>query len=80
MVLQWTLLNSFVALMGYYFAAFTIDLKWMGRFRMQSTTGSGTWLVVPRFMCMHPHVVNGGSRVTRQHRCELLLFALSAVQ
>ena len=39
MVLQWTLLNSFVALMGYYFAAFTIDLKWMGRFRMQSKTG-----------------------------------------
>lgn len=35
-VLEWTLLNSTVALVGYYFAAFTIDRPWMGRTRMQS--------------------------------------------
>lgn len=55
-VLQWTLLNSFIAVCGehafalssphslldhclcnsgYYFAAFTIDRPWMGRWRMQ---------------------------------------------
>ena len=34
-VLEWTLLNSAVALVGYYFAAFTIDKTWMGRKRMQ---------------------------------------------
>ncbi len=33
--LEWTLLNSAIALMGYYVAAFTIDCKWMGRYRMQ---------------------------------------------
>lgn len=33
--LEWTLLNSSVALVGYYFAAFTIDKPWMGRMRMQ---------------------------------------------
>jgi len=32
---EYTLLNSFIALIGYYFAAFTIDKKWMGRVRMQ---------------------------------------------
>lgn len=34
-MLEWTLLNSAVALCGYYFAAFTIDKPWMGRMRMQ---------------------------------------------
>ena len=33
--LEWTLLNSAVALVGYYFAAFTVDCRWMGRKRMQ---------------------------------------------
>lgn len=33
--LEWTLLNSTVALVGYYFAAFTVDKRWMGRSRMQ---------------------------------------------
>ncbi|GAB4816605.1 hypothetical protein N2152v2_003651 [Parachlorella kessleri] len=33
--MQWTLLNSGVALVGYYFAAFTIDRSWWGRRRMQ---------------------------------------------
>jgi hypothetical protein len=33
--LEWILLNSTVALVGYYFAAFTIDKRWMGRKRMQ---------------------------------------------
>ena len=33
--LEWTLLNSAVALVGYYFAAFTVDKLWMGRKRMQ---------------------------------------------
>ncbi|PSC68539.1 proton phosphate symporter [Micractinium conductrix] len=33
--MQWTLLNSGVALTGYYFAAYTIDRQWMGRKRMQ---------------------------------------------
>jgi len=35
-IMLWTLLNSGVALIGYYFAAFTIDRKWMGRKRMQA--------------------------------------------
>lgn len=39
-VLEWTALNSAVALVGYYFAAFTIDRPWMGRMRMQ-VRGSG---------------------------------------
>ncbi|KAK9814173.1 hypothetical protein WJX72_001627 [[Myrmecia] bisecta] len=34
-LLEWTLLNSAVALVGYYFAAFTVDKRWMGRTRMQ---------------------------------------------
>ena len=34
-VLLWTCLNSLVALIGYYFAAFTIDKRWMGRTRIQ---------------------------------------------
>ncbi len=33
--LEWTLLNSVIALAGYYVAAFTIDKPWMGRWRMQ---------------------------------------------
>jgi hypothetical protein len=35
--LQFNLLNSSVALVGYYAAAFTIDKPWMGRRRMQVT-------------------------------------------
>jgi hypothetical protein len=35
--LEWTLLNSTVALVGYYFAAFTVDRAWMGRRRMQAS-------------------------------------------
>ena len=34
--LEWTLLNSAVSLVGYYFAAFTVDKAWMGRVRLQS--------------------------------------------
>jgi len=34
--LEFNLLNSSVALWGYYAAAFTIDLPWMGRRRMQA--------------------------------------------
>lgn len=34
-LLQFNLLNSSVALIGYYAAAFTIDKAWMGRRRMQ---------------------------------------------
>eukprot|EP00887_Chlorella_sp_A99_P005874 scaffold1.g5874.t1 len=33
--LEWVLLNSAVALAGYYAAALTIDRRWMGRVRMQ---------------------------------------------
>jgi hypothetical protein len=35
-IMKATLLNSFVGLVGYYFAAFTIDKAWMGRVRMQN--------------------------------------------
>ena len=34
-VLGFTLINSTVALAGYYAAAFTVDKAWMGRRRMQ---------------------------------------------
>lgn len=33
--MQWTLLNSFISLLGYYAAAALIDKKWYGRRRMQ---------------------------------------------
>jgi len=35
-VLKYTLLNSFVALTGYYAAGFVVDKPWMGRVRLQS--------------------------------------------
>ena len=41
-LLEYNLLNSSVALFGYYFAAFTIDRLWMGRRRMQVKLLSGT--------------------------------------
>jgi hypothetical protein len=37
--LEYTLLNSVIAYVGYFFAAFTIDRKWMGRTRMQVRRG-----------------------------------------
>lgn len=37
-LLEYNLLNSSVALFGYYFAAFTIDRIWMGRRRMQASS------------------------------------------
>ncbi|KXZ43854.1 hypothetical protein GPECTOR_79g133 [Gonium pectorale] len=48
-VLQWTLLNSSVALVGYYFAAFTIDKPWMGRMRMQMM--GFAWMFVLFLIC-----------------------------
>ncbi|EFJ43350.1 proton/phosphate symporter [Volvox carteri f. nagariensis] len=48
-VLEWTLLNSAVALVGYYFAAFTIDKPWMGRMRMQML--GFTWMFVLFLIC-----------------------------
>ncbi len=39
-LLEYNLLNSSVALFGYYFAAFTIDKVWMGRRRMQVGTAA----------------------------------------
>jgi MFS family permease len=36
LVLEWTLLNSAVSLVGYYCSAFTVDKLWMGRVRLQS--------------------------------------------
>jgi hypothetical protein len=47
-VLGWTLVNSTVALAGYYFSAFTVDKRWMGRRRLQvraqcSGFGSGLY-------------------------------------
>lgn len=35
-VLEWTLLNSVVAYVGYLLAAYCIDKKWMGRVRLQN--------------------------------------------
>ena len=44
-LLEYNLLNSSVALFGYYFAAFTIDRIWMGRRRMQaSSLHHGNWI------------------------------------
>ncbi|GFR43042.1 hypothetical protein Agub_g4047 [Astrephomene gubernaculifera] len=48
-VLEWTLLNSAVALVGYYFAAFFIDKPWMGRMRMQMM--GFTWTFVLFLIC-----------------------------
>ncbi|KAK2078160.1 hypothetical protein QBZ16_004028 [Prototheca wickerhamii] len=48
-VLEWTLLNSAVALVGYYFAAFTIDRTWMGRKRMQMM--GFAWMCVLFLIC-----------------------------
>ncbi|KAL6777660.1 PTA1A [Auxenochlorella protothecoides x Auxenochlorella symbiontica] len=46
-VLEWTLLNSGVALVGLYCAAFTIDKTWMGRKRMQAM---GFWWMCVLFL------------------------------
>ena len=35
-MLEWTLLNSFIAYLGYLLAAVHIDKPWMGRMRLQS--------------------------------------------
>ena len=40
--LEFNLLNSSVALFGYYLAAFTIDLPWMGRRGMQAPHIAGS--------------------------------------
>ena len=40
-LLEYNLLNSSVALFGYYFAAFTVDRIWMGRRRMQVGASAG---------------------------------------
>ncbi|GLC45588.1 hypothetical protein PLESTB_000874300 [Pleodorina starrii] len=48
-ILEWTLLNSAVALVGYYFAAFTIDKPWMGRMRMQMM--GFAWMFVLFLIC-----------------------------
>ncbi|PNW71997.1 hypothetical protein CHLRE_16g686750v5 [Chlamydomonas reinhardtii] len=48
-VLEWTLLNSSVALVGYYFAAFTVDKPWMGRMRMQVM--GFAWMFVLFLIC-----------------------------
>ncbi|KAG2435777.1 hypothetical protein HXX76_006973 [Chlamydomonas incerta] len=48
-VLEWTLLNSSVALCGYYFAAFTVDRPWMGRMRMQVM--GFAWMFVLFLIC-----------------------------
>ncbi|KAG2451250.1 hypothetical protein HYH02_003857 [Chlamydomonas schloesseri] len=48
-VLEWTLLNSAVALVGYYFAAFTVDKPWMGRMRMQVM--GFAWMFVLFLIC-----------------------------
>lgn len=37
---------SMFSLAGYYFAAYTIDKPWMGRFRMQRTWQFETFAVV----------------------------------
>jgi MFS family permease len=47
--LLWTLLNSGVALIGYYFAAFTIDKRWCGRLRMQ--LNGFIWVFVLFLIC-----------------------------
>ena len=39
----WTALNSFVALTGYYVAAFLIDKEWYGRKNMQNVGFGGTY-------------------------------------
>lgn len=59
-VLEWTLLNSTVALVGYYFAAFTIDRPWMGRTRMQSM--GFAWMGVLFLICAadYTHLTKGG--------------------
>ena len=43
-VLGWTLVNSTVALAGYYFSAFTVDKRWMGRRRLQVGYRVRAWI------------------------------------
>ena len=47
-VLEWTLLNSFIAYAGYICAAYSIDKKWMGRMRLQSI---GFFMSFVLFIC-----------------------------
>lgn len=48
-VLGFTLINSTVALVGYYAAAFTVDKAWMGRRRMQIM--GFAWMFVLFMLC-----------------------------
>ena len=52
---MWTVLNSFVALCGYYVAAFTIDKPWMGRTRMQAM--GFMWIGFLFLMCKCSEIV-----------------------
>ena len=49
----WTALNSFVALTGYYIAAFLIDKPWYGRKNMQNVGFGGTYILSFRFTQIH---------------------------
>eukprot|EP00898_Chlorokybus_atmophyticus_P004917 jgi/Chlat1/5426/Chrsp35S05231 len=62
-VALWTLLNSGVALVGYYFAAFTIDKTWMGRRRMQNM--GFVWMFVLFTICAaaYHHLLKPGSPI-----------------
>jgi hypothetical protein len=55
--LQFNLLNSSVALVGYYAAAFTIDKPWMGRRRMQVNLNFLLLLNATPTSCMPTHLV-----------------------
>ena len=52
--LEWALLNSTVALCGYYFAAFTIDKPWMGRRFMQAMVSDALWGRMSSQSCQQP--------------------------
>jgi hypothetical protein len=65
-VLEWTLLNSLVAYIGYILAAYHIDKKWMGRMRLQSL---GFMMSFILFICCgaayHQLVKPGESALTK---------------
>ncbi|CAK0752621.1 hypothetical protein CVIRNUC_002160 [Coccomyxa viridis] len=74
LTLEWTLLNSFISLIGYYFSAFTVDKPWMGRVRLQSM---GFCMVFVLFLCCAAAYDKLVSTPTNLHWFQFLYFMSS---
>jgi hypothetical protein len=78
-VLEWTLLNSFVAYTGYLLAAVHIDQPWMGRMRLQSFGFLMSFILFICCAAAYHQLVHPGERVPSllQRFCDSVSFILS---